>query len=211
MPHAVITALREDRILFILRGSNPDQLVEKAEATWKAGGRLVEITLNSTEALATLDHLVWRIPEGCFLGAGTVRTPEEVALVARVGVSFVVTPIATQALAEACEKHGLVLIMGASTPTEIYQAWSWGADFVKVFPTGTPDEVRRLRAPLDDVPLVAVGHVDFSNVRDYLAAGCVAVGVGGSFYGSEALTSEGIQEKVWAMMETIRRWGAEER
>lgn len=204
MPDPVISTLREDRILYILRGHQPDALAEMALSTWKAGGRLVEVTLNSTDAVSILDHLAWQVPEGCFLGAGTVRRPEEVALVARVGVRFVVTPIATQPLVEACREQGLMSVVGASTPTEIYQAWSWGADFVKLFPTGTPAEVRHLRLPLDDVPMVAVGRVDFGNARDYLDAGCVAVGVGGTFYGSGQ--PDEVQEKVWAMTEMLKRY-----
>jgi len=218
MHHTPMTALREDRVLFILRGDDPDAVVEAAEATWAAGGRIVEIPLNSAEAISTLDHLVWRIPDGCFLGAGTIRRPEEVALVRRIGVSFVVSPIATRELADACREHALVSVLGAATPTEIYQAWSWGADFVKVFPAPSPADMRRLRTPLDDVPMVAVGGVTFSNVRDYLDAGCVAVGVGGSFYGAGPLPAPGggaggwggnrtdeVKERVWALLETIRK------
>lgn len=55
-------------------------------------------------------------------------------------------------------------------------------DAVKVFPAGVlgPDYVKALRAPLSQIPLMAVGGVDECNAAEFLAAGCVGVGVGGN-------------------------------
>ena len=60
------------------------------------------------------------------------------------------------------------------------QAWRAGAAAVKLFPasTGGPDHLRQLRAPLPEIPLVAVGGVGIDEARDYLDAGARAVGIG---------------------------------
>ncbi len=58
---------------------------------------------------------------------------------------------------------------------------------VKVFPCPGPKYIRDLLGPLDEVPLVAVGGVKRENLSQFLAAGAVAVGVGNSLFGDEAL------------------------
>ncbi len=35
-----------------------------------------------------------------------------------------------------CRRYGVAVMPGALTPTEVVQAWTAGADFVKVFPAG---------------------------------------------------------------------------
>ena len=57
-----------------------------------------------------------------------------------------------------------------------------GADFVKVFPAAALGAayIRAIRAPLPQIPLLAVGGADAENVSAFLRAGCVGVGIGGS-------------------------------
>jgi 2-dehydro-3-deoxyphosphogluconate aldolase / (4S)-4-hydroxy-2-oxoglutarate aldolase len=76
--------------------------------------------------------------------------------------------------------RGIPCYPGAWTPTEVWQAWQAGAAAVKLFPasTGGPAHLRQLRAPLPDIPLVAVGGVGIDEARAYLDAGACAVGVG---------------------------------
>ena len=180
MKRSFSDCLRRQRALFILRGSHPHQVSQVVMGTWEAGARLVEITLNTPRCLALISSLSSQAPSGCLLGAGTVRRPDEVRQVVEAGARFLVTPIATRELVEAAHRYGLPIVMGAATPTEVFQAWSWGADFVKLFPVGPPAQVRRLRGPLPEVPLVAVGGVGLDNARAYLDAGCAAVAVGGA-------------------------------
>jgi len=58
---------------------------------------------------------------------------------------------------------------------------------VKVFPCPSPKYIKDLLGPLDEVPLVAVGGVKRENLSQFLEAGAVAVGVGNSLFGDEAL------------------------
>lgn len=173
----------EERVLFIFRGRDPERLARAVRETYAGGARLVEVTLDSPGALDVIRRLAPEVPVGAHLGVGTVRRPQEVAAVAAAGASFLVTPVAEPAIVEAARSPGLATVVGASTPTEIWRAWGAGADLVKLFPVGTPAEVRRLRAPLAEVPLVAVGGVTAENARAYLDAGCVGVAVGASFCG----------------------------
>jgi 2-dehydro-3-deoxyphosphogluconate aldolase/(4S)-4-hydroxy-2-oxoglutarate aldolase len=70
---------------------------------------------------------------------------------------------------------------GAMTPSEIMAAWKAGADFVKVFPCGQlggPDYMRVLKAPFQQIPLIASGGVTQKNAAEFILAGAAALGIG---------------------------------
>jgi 2-dehydro-3-deoxyphosphogluconate aldolase/(4S)-4-hydroxy-2-oxoglutarate aldolase len=81
--------------------------------------------------------------------------------------------------------HGLLAVPGAATAAEILAAWRHGARLVKVFPSGPlggPAYLRAVRGPLPEVPLVPTSGPTAETLADYLAAGAVAVGVGGEVF-----------------------------
>jgi 2-dehydro-3-deoxyphosphogluconate aldolase/(4S)-4-hydroxy-2-oxoglutarate aldolase len=117
-------------------------------------------------------------------GAGTVTTPEMVRMAFEAGAKFIISPDMDPAVIKETLRLGMVSIPGAFTPTEIKQAHACGADFVKVFPASKlgPSYIKDVTAPLNNVRLLAVGGVDGSNIRDYLAAGAVGAGVAGCLF-----------------------------
>jgi len=80
------------------------------------------------------------------------------------------------------KRMDMVSIPGALTPTEVVQAYSHGADMVKVFPVNFfgPSYIKALKGPLSHIPLLAVGGVRPENCAEYLKMGCEGVGVGGN-------------------------------
>lgn len=75
---------------------------------------------------------------------------------------------------------GLVTMIGALTPTEVYRAYCFGSDVVKIFPgslTG-PGYVKALKGPFPDIPVMPTGGVSMANVGEWFAAGVFGVGVG---------------------------------
>jgi len=95
-----------------------------------------------------------------------------------------VTPALTESVAESVA-GGIPVLAGVLTPTEALTAMGLGAAAVKLFPAtvGGPSYLRALREPLPDLPFIPVGGVDVALAGEYLAAGAVAVGVGGSMVG----------------------------
>ena len=80
-------------------------------------------------------------------------------------------------------------MLGAYTPTEAQLAHEAGADFIKVFPADGlgPNYIKALRAPLPHLRIVPTGGVTLENIGQWFAAGCSAVGVGGSLVTKEIL------------------------
>ncbi len=70
---------------------------------------------------------------------------------------------------------------GAQTPTEVCNAWTGGADVVKIFPgdIGGPGYLKALKEPFPQVELLPTKGINFETVASYIKAGAIAVGAGG--------------------------------
>lgn len=177
----IVDEFRDHRVLFIIRTRTSGHVVEMVETIWQAGGRFVEIAGNTPDAFEVLSGLRMRVPPGFYLGAGTICTVEQVDKAVEAGVTFAVTPISSEPVALRLKDVGLMSVVGAATPTEIFDAQGMGADFVKVFPAQSPEYIRTVRGPFPNIPLVATGGVTKMNAIKYLNAGCAGVAVGGGF------------------------------
>jgi 2-dehydro-3-deoxyphosphogluconate aldolase / (4S)-4-hydroxy-2-oxoglutarate aldolase len=93
-----------------------------------------------------------------------------------------VTPNLNLDVIRIAREHGVAIMPGAMTPSEIWNAAAAGADYVKVFPASTlgPGFFREIRGPFAEIPLMATGGVNLENARDFIAFGVDALGVGGA-------------------------------
>ncbi len=186
MRSTVIKKIIEKKIIAIIRGVEEKKTLALAEALYKGGIELIEVTFNqrgdfpaTADAIAAISrHFGGRV----LAGAGTVTTPELVQMAATAGAKYIISPNTDLAVIETTRKLGLVSIPGALTPTEILGAHNSGADFVKVFPASNfgSGYIKALKTPLSQVKLMAVGGINQINIREYFDAGCVGAGVGGN-------------------------------
>lgn len=182
-------------VVGILRGIDGDFFRALIPAAFGAGLQALEITMNTPNAPEIVARCRPEVPAGKLLGMGTVRNVAEAEVAIAAGAMFLVTPNTDVRVIELAKGRGIPVIAGAFTPTEVYAAWSAGADLVKVFPCGVvgPDYLRELRGPFDHIPLVAVGGVNLNNVGDFFAAGAAGVGVGTSLFGQAALAERDLE------------------
>jgi 2-dehydro-3-deoxyphosphogluconate aldolase / (4S)-4-hydroxy-2-oxoglutarate aldolase len=179
--------IRAERIVAVLRRvPDVDSVVE---ALVRGGIRIVEVTLDSDDALPTIERL--RAIPGITVLAGTVRTPEEAEAAAIAGAEACVAPALVPEMVERCRAVGLPAIPGALTPSELEAARALGVELVKLFPGSLlgPGYVREVLAPLAGVQLLVTGGVDLSNAREFIDAGAVAVGVGSALTGAADVES----------------------
>nr|MDT0656647.1 bifunctional 4-hydroxy-2-oxoglutarate aldolase/2-dehydro-3-deoxy-phosphogluconate aldolase [Micromonospora sp. DSM 115978] len=177
--------LSRHRLLAVVRGDDPDAALRSILVLAEAGIALVEVSITSRDAVGVLARARVELGPDALLGAGTVLTEADVVQVEQAGASFVVMPGLAPAAAE-CARLGMPALVGALTPTEVVAASLAGAAAVKLFPAtalGGPGYLRTLREPFPDVPFVPFGGVDAGSATDYLAAGALAVGVGGPLLG----------------------------
>lgn len=193
-------------VIGILRGVEEALFPDLMTAAFDAGLQAMEVTMNTPGAERIVGRNLPRVPEGKYLGIGTVRTIDEAKRAVDAGAMFIVTPNTDSAVIEYARASNVPVIAGAFSPTEVYTAWQSGAEMVKIFPCGFlgPSYIRELRGPFDDIDLVAVGGVTPDNLRDYFDAGARAVGASSALFGKTALREkdlEKLSENVRAFIE----------
>ncbi|HEY4286707.1 MAG TPA: bifunctional 4-hydroxy-2-oxoglutarate aldolase/2-dehydro-3-deoxy-phosphogluconate aldolase [Puia sp.] len=182
----------EHKIVAILRGCNPVNIVEISQALYEGGIRLLEITLNSPGALDAIQQVAAQFGDRMVIGAGTVLTVEEVKAAVKAGARFILSPSLDVDVIRLTRDLGAVSVPGAFTATEILAAYRAGANIVKVFPASVgPAYFRDIRGPLPQIPLMPTGGVNLDNIRDFQKAGAVAFGVGSALVpGSQGVIVE---------------------
>ncbi len=183
----------EPPVIGILRGIEASFFSEVMNASFDAGLCAIEITMNTLGAENIIADNISTVPQGKYLGMGTIRNLDEARRAIDAGAMFLVTPNLDTAVIDYAAARNIPVVAGALTPTEIYRAWSAGADMIKVFPCGAmggPGYIKELLGPFDSLALAAVGGVSISNLEDYFRAGVRAVGVGNSLFGQEALAEK---------------------
>lgn len=183
-------------VIGILRGVDAAFFRSVMDTSFGSGLQAIEITMNTDQALEIVSLNRSSVPSGRLLGMGTIRNLVEAKKAVEAGAMFLVTPNTDMTVIEYAKLNSVPVISGALTPTEVYTAWSAGADMVKVFPCRPfgPEYIRELRGPYDQIPLVAVGGVDLNNMCEYFAAGARAVGAGTSLFGRKALMEHDLEE-----------------
>ena len=181
-----IERIEENKIIVIVRGVARENLIPLVSAMYEGGIRLVECTYDATgkipdeDIAANIEMLAKHFQGKMEIGAGTVITEKQVALTAKAGGKFIISPDTAPEVIRATKEAALVSIPGALTPSEVRAANKAGADFVKLFPVDVfgPKYVKTLLAPLSNVKVLAVNGISDQNMNDYLEAGASGVGVG---------------------------------
>lgn len=217
MKQQVIDSVLAHRLIVIVRGVTSEQLLPLSEALYRGGVRLLEVTYcadgaRSDEEVSEDIRLLSEAFAGrMIIGAGTVLTEAQVELTHRVGGRFIISPNADETVIRRTVELGMVSIPGALTPREVQLAHVAGADFVKLFPMDAMGSsyVKAIRAPLSHVRLLAVGGIDENNLQEYLSAGVVGVGVGGSLVNKKLLAQNdfsAIEKLAARYVERIKEW-----
>lgn len=206
--------LRQDGIIAIVRVDDLSGAVPLVQALRRGGINIIEFTLTNPAAVdavkAVRDEIAKSEQDGLMLGVGSVKTVQQTQQCLEGGAEFIVSPITNFDIIKLCNDNEIPVFPGAYTPTEIYQAWEAGATAVKVFPArnlGTA-YIKDILAPMPELKLVPTGGISAKNIADYVKAGVLAVGVGGSLVDKKAVAAGD-----WATIEktaaTIRQAFAE--
>jgi 2-dehydro-3-deoxyphosphogluconate aldolase / (4S)-4-hydroxy-2-oxoglutarate aldolase len=179
----VLGRVVESGLVAIVRTNSSEQAARIAEACARGGAAAIEITFTVPGAPAVIESLVNKYKSGEILvGAGTVLDPETARLAILAGAQYIVSPSLSAKTARLCNRYQIPYMPGAGSMREIVEAMECGADIVKLFPGETlgPAFVKAAKGPLPQAALMPTGGVSLENVGEWIKAGAVAVGVGGS-------------------------------
>ena len=185
----VLDIIQKHKIVAIVRLDDLSTAQHITEALVEGGIRAIEFTLTNPDAVKTIAAMRKTVDEAVAIGAGSVITVEQVRAVADAGAQFVVSPVSKQDVIAACLERNLPAMPGAFTPTEIQQAWEWGASVVKVFPANHLGKryIKDVKAPLPHLRLMPTGGINVDNLCEFLDLGAFAVGVGSSLINNDAV------------------------
>src|SRR5690242_10058486 len=179
-----------NRLCGVLRTDNADAGFQACLTAMEGGIRTIEVTKTVPSCFELIRGLIATTMGRYPVGVGTVWDPGAVHEAKDAGASFVVTPVVLPEVADACREHDILCVLGALTPTEIYQARLHGAALVKVFPiapVGGPRYIETLNGPLGGVPFWVSGGVAIEDIGPYLRLGVKAVGLTGALFPADAL------------------------
>jgi 2-dehydro-3-deoxyphosphogalactonate aldolase len=194
-------------LIAILRGITTAEIVPVAEVLAAAGITMIEIPLNSPEALTSIAKAGKALGERATIGAGTVLSRDDVDNVAEAGGRFIVSPDTNRRVIERTVERGLLSFPGVFSPTEAFRAIRSGANGLKFFPAEVlgPSGIRAMKAVLPpDMPLYAVGGAKPDNFADYFASGCAGFGLGTYIY-KPGMTVEDCAERARVAVEAYDR------
>jgi 2-dehydro-3-deoxyphosphogalactonate aldolase len=169
----------------ILRGVDPDTVMDVAEALTSAGISIIEVPLNSPSPLRSIEQLADRFGEAHIIGCGTVTSRRALIDSHSAGAVMALQPHADPGLVEVAAQLGMISIPGVVTPTEAFRMIGAGATALKFFPTAivSPDAVSAIKAVLpDDTRTIAVGGISEGTMAGFWSSGVDGFGLGTSIY-----------------------------
>src|ERR1700682_4419251 len=186
----VIQRIKSIGLVPVVRVASADEALRAVDAIKKGGVSVLEITMTVPGAVGVIEEVAKSFGDDVVVGAGTVLDAETARSCILAGAQFVVSPSLNLDTIACCRRYGIAVLPGALTPTEVVQAWTAGADLVKVFPAGSlggASFIKNLKAPLPQIELVPTGGVSLKTAADFIKAGAAALGVGTDLVDTTAL------------------------
>ncbi|MFO8080424.1 MAG: bifunctional 4-hydroxy-2-oxoglutarate aldolase/2-dehydro-3-deoxy-phosphogluconate aldolase [Armatimonadota bacterium] len=173
----------------VIRAKSSDHLMQVADAIKEGGVDVIEVTMTTPNALEVIEEVANKYGEEVLIGVGSVLDAETCRMAILSGAEFVVGPCLDRDMIEMAHRYDKPVLPGAFTPTEIKQAWDWGADMVKVFPAsvGGPKYFKAILGPLPQIRLVPTGGVNIDTTPEFLKAGAVALCAGSALVDKQAV------------------------
>ena len=202
MSSNIIKCIEKNKIIAIMRDVASDKIIRTAQSLFDGGIRLIEVTFNQSsptcmqDTVQAIKTLCDEFGDRLCVGAGTVMTAEQAQAAYDAGAKYLISPNTDVNVIKKTKCLGIVSIPGAITPSEITMAYNAGADFVKLFPAGNfgIDYIKAVMAPINHIPMLAVGGVNDRNIKDFLNIGLKGVGVGSNIVNNKLINEGKFEE-----------------
>ncbi|WP_168121535.1 bifunctional 2-keto-4-hydroxyglutarate aldolase/2-keto-3-deoxy-6-phosphogluconate aldolase [Paenibacillus sp. HB172176] len=184
----ILQQLAEAGVVAVLRADSPEEVAEMARRAIKGGIKAIEITMTVPYALRAIEQLSKEYSSSApldadnyaIIGVGTVLDPETARAAILAGAEYVVAPALNPDTIKLCNRYAVPVMPGTMTIQEIQNAMELGADIVKLFPGNlySPSVIPSIKGPLPQANVMPTGGVSLDNLKDWVKAGAVAVGIG---------------------------------
>ena len=188
--------IKEIGLIAVIRAPSDDLALNTINALIKGGVRGIEVTYSVPHACVVLENLVKKYGNEVLFGMGTITRLEQIKAAKESGARFLVSPMFDDQIAERMTASGLIAMIGAFTPSEVFHAYNKGADIINIFPgrLAGPNHIKDLRGPFPDIPFMPTGGVEMSNLAEWFKAGVLAVGAGSNLCPGELMKKGQFEE-----------------
>ena len=183
-----LSRIKSCGLVAVVRAKDEAEAERITEACIEGGVAAIELTFTVPKAHRLIEHMAdkYALNGDIIIGAGTVLDSETARIAVLSGAQYIVSPHLDESILRLCARYRIACMPGVFTPTEAVRALELGADILKIFPgdIATPKFIRALHGPLPQAQMMPSGGVSLENAADWIAAGAVALGAGGSLTGS---------------------------
>lgn len=179
----ILTRIQDCGIVAVVRAETTDQAERIVDACMEGGVAAIELTFTVPHADKVIEELAKKYrPEDIILGAGTVMDAATARIAMLSGANYIVSPYFDVDTVKMCNRYRVAVMPGIMTVREGVMAMEAGADILKVFPADLygPKIIKDIKGPIPYAKMMPTGGVDADNVGEWIKAGAVAVGAGGS-------------------------------
>lgn len=178
-----IQQISESGVVAVIRAESKEQGIKIIEAVKKGGIKALEITMTVPGAVDIIKEIskIYK-DDDVIIGAGTVLDPETARACILAGAKYIVSPSLNTDTIRLCNRYRIPVMPGTMTIKEAIEALELGAEIIKVFPGSAfgPSIIKAFKGPVPQGNYMPTGGVSLENVKDWINAGAVAVGTGGS-------------------------------
>ncbi len=201
----MIEEIRKSGVMAILRNKTAKESIDYGVALAEVGLEVMEVTLTNPEAIEAIKVLREKYPN-LLIGAGTVLNETDAKAAINAGAQFLVAPGVNKGMIEAALAQNVLPIPGVFTPTDVMQALEAGAKFLKIFPASILG-VAYLKSIKDVFPQASwmpTGGIGLNNAQEWLEAGVVTLGAGGSLTKGPIDSAQQIAKDLLALVKKVR-------
>jgi len=173
----LIDKLSKNKVFPIIRSKDPDFVLNTARALIDGGLDIFEITTENPQVF----NVIKELSNEAIICAGGIITSVQAQIAIDSGAKLFSSPVFSKNLVKISKDRHIPYIAGTSTANEAYEAWKSRVPIVKVFPVtalGGIEYIENMLRPMPFLKVIPQGNAKLNEVKRYISAGALAVGVG---------------------------------
>lgn len=173
----LLDKLKENKVFPIIRSKDPEQIIKTSRAIIEGGLDVIEINVGDSKVYNAIEKL----SKDAIICAGGIITSLQAQIAIDCGAKIISSPVFSTSLVKISKDRHIPFIAGTSTANEAYRAWQARIPVVKIFPAtalGGVEYIENILRPMPFLNIIAQGDVKLNEVKAYINAGAIAVGIG---------------------------------
>lgn len=197
----LIEKLKENKVLPIIRSTDTQDVINKVKALLDGGLDIMEVNVETPNIF----NAIKAVSNDAIICAGGIITSIQAQAAIDSGAKIISSPIFQSNLLKISKDKRLPFIAGTSTANEAYNAWKARIPVVKIYPIsamGGVEYIENLLRPMPFLNVIPQGNVQLNEVKSYIEAGAIAVGVGRHLTGGNSYKE--ITERTKNLLEQLK-------